>query len=900
MMNELVGSRYGIVMFLVAAMFLAVGLMLAGCQAVDDLPPTSTPAIGVTDTAIVPPPTSTATALPPEIPASATPALITVTPVSTATAPPTSESVPTSTSTATPLPTTPALPARPSVVAEFNLVGLPAAARYPVALGQMGNRLYAVSRMDDLIAIIEGDRFGAFVAVGSDPGAVAIHAQLGQIYVTSESERAIYVIRGRQVVAVWPVRATPVALAVYGSSLYVGLDNGEGVDVLDAESGELQGTIPTGGFFSVLALAVDDVDRKLYVSGYQQTIIVDLISNQQVTSHTFQSYRTLAVDPARGRWYINDYDSESSTQWLVAVDSHTGEEIGRAPLGGDPRQAIVHPETGTVYVANSWSNTVSVIEADSLSVRAEIPVGRRPDSLALDESGRRLFVGNSESHNVVVIDVVSSALESAIPLAILPADMEVDPVRGYLYVAVPATNSLFVLREDGQVMTEVPVGIEPVDLAIDRHNGTLYVVNYVSEDLSVVTPDSWQVISVPLVEAPMAVALDPVRRRVYAGNEVLSADSMETLGSFEISTLVLEGTAPPLRSEVDAVTNRLFAVAFNGVPGSNGGFILYALDASTGEQLPPGLGGLSTTAMLLDRESRRLYSTAGRYGSYKLYVDDPDLLRHIADRPLDPIPVSLAYVPATNHLLVGREEVRGGTENAWGLTIFDSRTLGEVDQWPLDDFPGRMVTNPLNGRVYLSVGSAGRILVIQDVPVPAPPAPTPTLTPSPWHTSTAVATAHQVSLPTPTPCGGLSDAFAPFWSADLQDALGCPVGGEVVVDLAEQPFEGGRMFWRSDLQQIYALTAAGSYFVREDSWVGPEEYACAGDPPAGLIKPKRGFGLIWCSEAAIREQVGWGLEEERGYRGVLQGFDRGLLLLTDRGEVYALHGGIWQRLDSTA
>ena len=56
MMNELVGSRYGIVMFLVAAMFLAVGLMLAGCQAVDDLPPTSTPAIGVTDTAIVPPP----------------------------------------------------------------------------------------------------------------------------------------------------------------------------------------------------------------------------------------------------------------------------------------------------------------------------------------------------------------------------------------------------------------------------------------------------------------------------------------------------------------------------------------------------------------------------------------------------------------------------------------------------------------------------------------------------------------------------------------------------------------------------------------------------------------------------------------------------------------------------
>jgi len=894
-MKKFVGSRYGIVMLLVAVMLLAAGLMLTGCQAVDDLPPTSTPAIGVTDTAIATPSPRAATALPPETPASATPALLTVTPVSTATALPTNTPVPASTSTATS-----ALPARPSIVAEFDLVDLPAAARYPVALGQMGNRLYAVSRMDDLIAIIEGDRFGAFVAVGSDPGAVAIHAQLGQVYVTSESERAIYVIRGRQAVAVWPVRATPVALAVYGSNLYVGLDNGEGVDVLDAESGELQDTIPTGGFFSVLALAVDDVDRKLYVSGYQQTIVVDLVSNQRVASHTFQSYRTLAVDPARGRWYTNDYDSESNTQWLVAVDSHTGEEIGRAPLGGDPRQAIVHPETGTVYVANSWSNTVSVIEADDLLVAATIPVGRQPVSLALDESGRRLFVGNSESHNVVVVDVVSNTLESAIPLAILPADMEIDPVRGYLYVAVPATNSLFVLREDGQVIAEAPVGIEPIDLAIDRQNGMLYVVNYVSEDLSVVTPDSWQVISVPLVEAPMAVALDPVRRRVYAGNEVLSADSMKTLGSFEIRTLSLDVTASPLRSEVDTVTNRLFVAAFNGIPGSNGGFILYALDAGTGEQLPPGLGGLSTTAMLLDRESRRLYSIAGRYGSYKLYVDDPDLLSHIADRPLDPIPVSLAYVPATNHLLVGREEVKGGTENVWGLAIFDSRTLGEVDQWPLDDFPGRMAANPLNGRVYLSVGGAGRVLVIQDVPLPAPPGPTPTLTSSPWPTSTTVPTAHQVSLPTPTPCGGLSDAFAPFWSADLQDALGCPTGGEVVVDLAEQPFEGGRMFWRSDLRQIYVLTAVGNYFIREDAWVGPEEYACAGNPPAGLVKPKRGFGLIWCSEDEIRKQVGWGLEEERGYRGVLQGFDRGLLLLTERGEVYSLHDGIWQRLDSTA
>ena len=114
--------------------------------------------------------------------------------------------------------------------------------------------------------------------------------------------------------------------------------------------------------------------------------------------------------------------------------------------------------------------------------------------------------------------------------------------------------------------------------------------------------------------------------------------------------------------------------------------------------------------------------------------------------------------------------------------------------------------------------------------------------------------------------------------------------------MAEQPFERGHMFWRSDLSMIYVLNSAAGYLSASDFWVGPAEYSCEANPPAGLLQPKRGFGLVWCSMPKQREALGWALEEERGFRGALQNFERGLMILTDRGLAYALTSdGAWTR-----
>ncbi|HNS50962.1 MAG TPA: hypothetical protein PKO09_07245 [Anaerolineae bacterium] len=156
-------------------------------------------------------------------------------------------------------------------------------------------------------------------------------------------------------------------------------------------------------------------------------------------------------------------------------------------------------------------------------------------------------------------------------------------------------------------------------------------------------------------------------------------------------------------------------------------------------------------------------------------------------------------------------------------------------------------------------------------------------TPTPTHTPTPNFTATWTSTPTPTPthtptptvrppCAFEAEGtFAALWRK-YEQQLGCPLTPEpAIVQDAEQAFDRGRMLWRADTRKIYVLYAGGTldgtFFAFDDTWEeGDPVYSCAGEPPAGRVKPWRGFGKIWCqlggpSSAAL----GWALEEEKGF-----------------------------------
>lgn len=125
--------------------------------------------------------------------------------------------------------------------------------------------------------------------------------------------------------------------------------------------------------------------------------------------------------------------------------------------------------------------------------------------------------------------------------------------------------------------------------------------------------------------------------------------------------------------------------------------------------------------------------------------------------------------------------------------------------------------------------------------------------------------------------------------AAVQDRLGCAVNGGASVMMVTQPFERGVMFWRSDTRQIYALATSGQFWQLADSWsdgMPVDDPALA--PPGGMSQPVRGFGLVWRSNTAIRDALGWATLPEAQYDGFWQDFERGSLFRGDNGRIYAL------------
>ncbi len=174
--------------------------------------------------------------------------------------------------------------------------------------------------------------------------------------------------------------------------------------------------------------------------------------------------------------------------------------------------------------------------------------------------------------------------------------------------------------------------------------------------------------------------------------------------------------------------------------------------------------------------------------------------------------------------------------------------------------------------------------------------------------ATSPANLNPTPTPTPTPQRSLSAVecpigptyFAGLWSDHRVGLLGCPTDGRRVM-MAEQLFEGGRMFWRSDIASIYALPANQPYARFDDTWddsqpaYGCPEFGPSETPPT----PQRGFGKVWCNNPSLREALGNATGAETLDEANVQEFEDGLIFQPDGGAVYMLEFGSngWERVE---
>ncbi len=548
---------------------------------------------------------------------------------------------------------------------------------------------------------------------------------------------------------------SPACLAALDGHLYVGGRGDSTLAVLDGCLGERITLLPLPAPIGILALAVNPATRLLYASVYDSVQIVDLGTMSIAGELRRQVYLTLEADPVHGGFFISEYDAANNTHYLVNYAAFGQQELGRVPVGGDPRGVAVNAEDGRVYVANSWTNDVSVIEGGTLRLLATVSVGSRPLDVAVDKEGL-VYVVNADSENVAILDGETGRLRTVVPLSLLPYGMAVDGSTGRLYVACASTNSVFVL-ENQHVVSEVPVGLHPTEVALSADDARLFVLNHVSGDLSVISTSDHRVLRIAKIgQSPQGLAVAPEVSQLYVNDVVLDVDSQRLLRQTELLTMY-RSLVKPIQIAVDAKMGRAYMVAFNGMPGSNGGFIIYVVGLESGELIPGAVGGLSTTDMVLDAEGQRVFSTAGRFGYFQLIANDAVDFQQVAVVDLPRYPAALAYNPKTQHIFVClASTLEQSTKTGPELWVFDSRGFGLVAQFPLPSGaaempdPYNMVVDAQRGYVYLADRARGTVHVLRDVALPPPPSPTPTGTPTPWPTLTPLPEASPTSAAQPS------------------------------------------------------------------------------------------------------------------------------------------------------
>ena len=78
------------------------------------------------------------------------------------------------------------------------------------------------------------------------------------------------------------------------------------------------------------------------------------------------------------------------------------------------------------------------------------------------------------------------------------------------------------------------------------------------------------------------------------------------------------------------------------------------------------------------------------------------------------------------------------------------------------------------------------------------------------------------------------------------------------------------MVWRGDRRLIYVMFNDGSFETFADNWVVGTPIDTPSDIPDGLYAPERGFGLLWTTNPAVRDRVGWALTFEEAMETVIE------------------------------
>jgi YVTN family beta-propeller protein len=173
-------------------------------------------------------------------------------------------------------------------------------------------------------------------------------------------------------------------------------------------------------------------------------------------------------------------------------------------VGEHPSAVALNPVNAEVYVLNSQTGsatgTVSVIDTSNNQVTATIPVHRNPVALSVERTGRRAFVANSGSNTISVIDLAARRTVAHVATAGQPGSALIAPDGRTLVVTLPDSGSIALFAAGDPAKSDPPLTLRATFSGCP--GATSPVILPDSSKAFVACPGSNQVMGLALAAAP--------------------------------------------------------------------------------------------------------------------------------------------------------------------------------------------------------------------------------------------------------------------------------------------------------------------------------------------------------------------------------------------------------------
>lgn len=333
------------------------------------------------------------------------------------------------------------------------------------------------------------------------------------------------------------------------------------VTVLDVVNVRLDREIPVGP--NPLAVAVSPTRPEVYVvnSGTPGNLgYVSIINAEKnVVAANIQVHRqpvSIDLDSTGDRAYI----ANSGSNTISVLDLKARREIATIGAGEEPVEARPAPDGKTLVVPNRRGNSVSLVDTAAGRVRAYFEgCPGALDAVVLPDSSKA-FVACSGGHQVMAIGLAKpdahpalpDRLEALLDVGHAPVQLALKPDGGELFVSNSQSNSLSeVVTTTNDVGGAYLMGDDPVHGLVSSDNSLLYVANLRSQEVTIYSiDDGKRAGSIHVGDGPSAMAFSTAGHLLFvvdAGSgdvAVVRTASLTKAGLHSIFTMLPAGRGP--------------------------------------------------------------------------------------------------------------------------------------------------------------------------------------------------------------------------------------------------------------------------------------------------------------------------------------------------------------------